>query len=155
MTMVEAGAHVDPPRGDVQYEIRLTDEPLDPAAAHAFVIDPEAGGIGLFTGVVRNHHEGQAVDHLDYEAWEDRALDAMRAAAAAVADEHPDVRRVHVSHRLGRLDVGDVSVICATSAPHRAEAITAAHALIDRVKQSVPIWKRETLADGTVRWPGC
>jgi molybdopterin synthase catalytic subunit len=153
--MTEHVTRLDPPRGEVRFDVQLTSEPLDPAAAHAFVVDDEAGGIGLFTGVVRNHHEGRAVDHLDYEAWEDRALDAMRAAAAAIADEHPGVRRVHVSHRLGRLEVGDVSVICATSAPHRAEAIGAAHALIDRVKDTVPIWKRETLADGGVHWPGC
>ncbi|HEX9767026.1 MAG TPA: molybdenum cofactor biosynthesis protein MoaE [Nitriliruptorales bacterium] len=145
----------DPPRAQVLFEVDLTTEPLDVAAAHAFVVHDEAGGIGLFTGVVRNHHDGHAVDHLDYEAWEDRARDELDAVARKVAEAHPGVRRIHVSHRLGRLEVGDVSVICAASAPHRLEAITAAHELIDLVKEHVPIWKRETLADGEVRWPGC
>ena len=148
-------AETDPPRGEVRFDVSLTNEPLDVAAAHAFVVDDEAGGIGLFTGVVRNHHDGQAVAHLDYEAWEERARDDLARVARKVASNHPGVRRVHVSHRLGRLEIGDVSVICAVSAPHRHEAITAAHELIDLVKQDVPIWKRETLADGEVRWPGC
>lgn len=148
-------ADQDPPRGDVRFDVALTTEPLDVAAAHAFVVDDEAGGIGLFTGVVRNHHAGEVVDHLDYESWEDRARDELAAVARTVAEAHTGVRRIHVSHRLGRLAVGDVSVICAASAPHRHEAITAAHALIDLVKQQVPIWKRETLAGGEVRWPGC
>lgn len=145
----------DPVRAEVRVEATLTDLPLDVAAVHAAVVHPEAGGIGLFTGVVRNHHDGDAVDHLVYEAWEERAQSDLRAAAAWVADRHPGVRAVHVAHRIGRLEVGDVAVVCAASAPHRAEAIAAAADLIDRVKATVPIWKRETLVDGTVRWPAC
>ena len=72
-----------------------------------------------------------------------------------VAAAHPSVRAVHVAHRIGRLEVGEVSVVCAASAPHRDQALAAASDLIDEVKARVPIWKRETLTDGTVRWPGC
>lgn len=148
-------AHLDPPRAEVVVRILLTTDPLDVATAHRDVEHPEAGGIGVFSGLVRNHHDGDPVDHLVYEAWEDRAREALDEVARDVAAAHPSLRAVHVAHRLGRLEVGDVSVLCAASAPHRDQAIAAAMALIDEVKARVPIWKRETLADGTVRWPGC
>ncbi len=145
---------LDPPRTDPTVVVLLTHEPLDVAAAHDGVLHPQSGGVGLFSGVVRDHHEGAAVDHLVYEAWEERAEAAMRDVAEAVVTDFPGVRRVHVAHRLGPLAVGEVSVVCAASAPHRHEAIAAAQALIDRVKATVPIWKQELLADGDARWPG-
>lgn len=148
-------AHLDPDRAGVQVRTRLTTQPLDVAAAHRDVEHPEAGGVGVFSGLVRNHHEGDRIDHLEYEAWEDRATELLEQVAHAVAAAHPSVRAVHVAHRLGRLEVGEVSVVCAASAPHREQALAAASALIDEVKARVPIWKRETLRDGTVRWPGC
>lgn len=147
--------HLDPPRGEVVVRTLLTHEPLDVAMAHRDVEHPEAGGIGVFSGTVRDHHDGAAVDHLEYEAWEDRAAAMLEQVARDVATTHPSVRAVHVSHRIGRLEVGEVSVLCAASAPHRDQALAAASDLIDEVKARVPIWKRETLADGTVRWPGC
>ena len=145
----------DPDRTGVRVRTRLTHDTLDVAAAHADVEHPEAGGIGVFSGLVRNHHDGDAVDHLEYEAWEGRAEAMLDEVARAVAAAHPSVRAVHVSHRIGRLEVGQISVVCAASAPHRDQALAAASALIDEVKARVPIWKRETLLDGTVRWPGC
>ncbi len=148
-------AHHDPARTEVRVRTLLTRDPLDLAAAHTDVEHPEAGGVGVFSGLVRNHHDGDAVDHLEYEAWEDRAEQMLDEVARAVAAEHPSVRAVHVSHRIGRLEVGEISVLCAASAPHRDQALAAASALIDEVKAQVPIWKRETLVDGTVRWPGC
>jgi molybdopterin synthase catalytic subunit len=150
-----ADATHDPVREDVRIASLLTDQALDVAAAHDAVVHPEAGGIGVFTGLVRNHHEGDAVDHLVYEAWEERAEAALAEVARDVAERHPSVRAVYVAHRLGRLEVGDVSVVCAASAPHRDQALAAAGDLIEQVKAHVPIWKREHLADGTVRWPGC
>ncbi len=145
---------LDPPRGEVRVTTFLTDEPIDVGAAHDDVLDVEAGGVGIFTGVVRNHHDGQPVRELTYEAWDDVAPDRLREVAVGVAADHPGVRAVHVVHRLGRLDVGEVSIVCAASAPHRDEALRAASALIDEVKARVPVWKREVLDDGTVAWPG-
>lgn len=147
--------HRDPPRDGVTVDTCLTHAPLDVAAAHRAVEHPEAGGVGVFTGMVRDHHDGDRVDHLQYEAWEQRAEQALVEVAHDVAAAHPAIRCVHVAHRLGRLEVGDVSVVCAASAPHRGQALAAATDLIDQVKARVPIWKRETLVDGTVRWPGC
>lgn len=157
MTDAQPRGHVsfDPPRDEVAVHTRLTIQPLDVAGAHRDVEHPEAGGVGVFSGLVRNHHDGDPVDHLEYEAWEDRAAEALELVARDVAAAHPAVRAVHVSHRIGRLEVGEISVLCAASAPHRGQALAAAADLIDEVKARVPIWKRETLADGTVRWPGC
>lgn len=145
---------LDPPRDGVRVTTAITHEPIDVGAAHDDVVHPEAGGIGIFSGVVRNHHDGTAVDEITYEAWEERATAALREVAEAVAERHPGVRALHVVHRVGRLRVREVSIVCAASAPHRAEALAAAGDLIDSVKQHVPVWKQERLPDGTVRWPG-
>ncbi len=157
MTDAQPRGHpsLDPPRDAVVVRTRLTSDPLDVAGAHRDVEHPEAGGVGVFSGLVRNHHDGDRVDHLEYEAWEDRAAEALELVARDVAAAHPSVRAVHVSHRIGRLEVGEISVLCAASAPHRGQALAAAADLIDEVKARVPICKREALSDGTVRWPGC
>lgn len=152
--VVTANDGLDPPRAGVDVVVRLTAEPLDVAAAHTDVVHPEAGGVAIFTGVVRNHHEGDAVHHLEYEAWVEQAEAAMHEVVDEVVATHRGVRAVHVSHRVGRLEIGDVAVVCATSAPHRAEALAATTMLIDTVKQRVPVWKQETLTAGDVRWPG-
>lgn len=143
----------DPLRTETRVSIDLTEEPLDVARAVADVSHPQCGGLGVFLGAVRDHHEGEPVDSLEYETWEERARPALEAVAGRILDRFEGVRAVHLSHRLGHLEIGDVSVIVAASAPHRAEAIAAAEALIDDLKCSVPIWKHEHLADGTSRWP--
>lgn len=143
----------DPTRQRTRITVDLTEDPLDVAQAVADVAQPECGGIGVFLGAVRDHHEGASVESLDYEAWEEEAVPAMRAVAEGVLERFTGVRAVHVSHRVGHLDIGDVSVIVAASAPHRGEAIAASEALIDDLKRTVPIWKHEHLADGTSRWP--
>jgi molybdopterin synthase catalytic subunit len=144
----------DPPRREVRVTTAITAEPLEPSAALAAVADSEAGGIGLFVGVVRDHHEGAAVSGLDYEAWEGRAEDELRRVADEVAATFPGVRAVHAVHRVGSLGIGDPSVVVAVSAPHRDEALEATRVLIDRLKDEVPIWKHEHLVDGSSRWPG-
>lgn len=139
---------------DAVIEVRLTREPLDLAAAYTSVARPDCGGVGMFCGVVRDHDAGRDVVGLEYEAWEDEAPRAMRQVAAGVVADFPAVRAVHVSHRTGWLDVGEISVVVAASAPHREEAFAATRALIDRVKATVPIWKREEFVDGSISWPG-
>lgn len=142
-------------RDDVRVVARLSREPLDPSQAIRDVQDPVCGGIGLFTGVVRNHHQGDAVRSLEYEAWEREVEPALRQVADAVCGDHPGVRAVHLSHRVGHLQIGDLAVVVAASAPHRAEAIAATRDLIDRLKETVPVWKKEHLVDGTSRWVRC
>lgn len=145
---------LDPPRTGVRIDTGITAEPLDVGAAHEQVSDPSCGGVAVFVGVVRDHHEGDAVTGLTYEAWEDEAPVALRRVAREVAEVHTGVRAVYAWHRTGALAVGESSVVVATSAPHRAEALAACRDVIDRLKAEVPIWKQEHLEDGDSRWPG-
>lgn len=145
---------LDPPRDGVRVHVEVTRAPIDVGFAHDAVVDPQAGAVGVFSGVVRNHHDGEVVASITYEAWEERAPAALEAVAAEVARRHSGVRAVHVVHRVGALGVGEVSIVCAASAPHRAEALAAVGDLIDLVKERVPIWKREELVDGRISWPG-
>lgn len=147
-------AHADLSGDRRRVRVRLTHERIGLDEAHEAVAHPESGGVAVFAGAVRNHHEGVTVRGITYEAWEDRALPAMRAVADEVLKVFPTVRAIYIAHRVGSLTVGDVSVVVAASAPHRHEAFGAARMLIDRVKAAVPIWKHEHLGDGTSRWPG-
>ncbi len=144
----------DPPRADVRVHVDVTTDPIDIGHAHDAVVDPEAGAVGVFSGVVRNHHDGHAVAGITYEAWPERAPAALAEVADEVARRHQGVRAIHVVHRVGPLRVGDVSIVCAVSSPHRGEALAAVGDLIDLVKERVPVWKREELVDGRIAWPG-
>jgi molybdopterin synthase catalytic subunit len=134
--------------------VRVTAEPLDERELTAFVTTPASGGVVLFSGVVRNEHEGRAVTGIAYSAAEGLAeAQLARVAAETLAD--PDVHRVAAFHRTGELAVGEASVMVAASAAHRDAAFRAARRLIDRIKEVVPVWKHEHFADGTSAWaPG-
>lgn len=106
----------------------------------------------LFEGAVRNHHQGRTVESIFYEAYAPMAEKEIARVIAAVRKRWPDVA-AEVKHRLGRLGVGDVSIVIACSSPHRAEAFEACRALIDGIKQTVPIWKKERGPDGD-EWVG-
>ena len=121
---------------------RISPEPLDVRECIAVVSHPGSGGIDVFVGVVRDHNEGQAVTVLEYEAYASMAEKEMERIADEIRAAVPGVR-LSVHHRIGRLEVGDVAVVCAASAPHRDEAFRACRLLIDMVKARVPIWKRE------------
>lgn len=131
--------------------VRVTTDPLDPAEAVAAVADHAAGGTCVFLGTVRDHSEAGAVTGLTYEAWEELATQRLRELGEELFDRWP-LRRVALWHRSGELGVGEVSVIVACSAAHRAEAFEAARHGIERLKQDVPIWKKEHLAQGESRW---
>ena len=131
---------------------RISAEPLDVRECIAVVSHPSAGGIDVFIGVVRDHNEGKAVTVLEYEAYASMAEKEMERIAEEIRGQLPAVR-LSVHHRTGRLDVGDVAVVCAASAPHRDEAFRACRLLIDMVKARVPIWKREHGAAGAA-WIG-
>lgn len=149
------GPHpADPPRSAVVVHARMTTEPLDPGAVLAAVRHPQAGGVSVFVGTVRDHNEGEDVAGLVYETWPERADAALRRVAEEVAATHPTVRAVAVEHRTGPLAVGEDAIVAAASAPHRAPAIAATAELVERVKAEVPIWKQERLAAGGHRWPG-
>ena len=132
--------------------LALSDTPIDPAAVLAAVDDPGAGGVVSFTGLVRDTDGGRAVTELEYVAHPDAEV-ALRRVAEAVAADLP-ARALAAVHRIGVLAVGDVAVVVAASAPHRAEAFEAARRLIDDLKATVPIWKRQVFADGEQEWVG-
>lgn len=131
---------------------RVLDTPLDVASATAAVSAPDVGGIDLFLGAVRNHNDGRAVTLLEYHAYVSMAEKEMQRIAEEIASEMPGVRLAAL-HRVGSLAVGDLAVVCAAGAAHRGEAFVACRALIDRIKQRVPIWKREHGPDGPY-WVG-
>jgi molybdopterin synthase catalytic subunit len=112
---------------------------------------PGAGGICIFHGVVRDHADGKEVSGLDYEAHETLAQKEMNRVLEGVVAEHPGVRIAAV-HRVGALDVGDVAVCVAASAAHREDAFAACRKAIDRIKETVPLWKKERGRDGDARW---
>ena len=131
--------------------VRLTADPLDPTEAVAFAADPSAGGTVLFSGTVRDHSTAGEVTRLEYEAWDERALQGLEAIGEELFGSWP-VRKVAILHRVGRLEIGEISVLVCCSAPHRAEAFEAARHGIERLKRDVPIWKKESLASGESEW---
>jgi molybdopterin synthase catalytic subunit len=109
----------------------------------------EDGAVVVFDGIVRNHTRGRQTLHLDYEAYEEMALKQMNELAAQ-ARERFGVRHVTIAHRLGRLGVGETSVLIVVASAHRGQAYEASRFLIDTLKKTVPIWKKETFVDGVV-----
>ena len=132
--------------------VDLRETPLDVAEVVAALEDEESGGLTLFVGRVRNHDHGLGVEGLEYSAHP-TALDALRKVCADVAEQY-DVHGVVAVHRVGRLAIGDIAVIVATTGAHRGEAFAASRALIDTLKAEVPIWKHQEFADGTEEWVG-
>lgn len=120
----------------------IRSDTLDLQEVVAAVARPEAGAIATFAGVVRNHAQGQPVTKLEYEAYSGMAEKEMARIMQNISIEMPDVQLAAI-HRVGTLEVGELAIVCAASAPHRREAIRACELLIDRIKESVPIWKRE------------
>jgi molybdopterin synthase catalytic subunit len=130
--------------------VAVRDVQLDVAEVTAAVADPAAGGLNVFLGAVRDHDGGQHVVGLEYTSHPS-AEDRLAEVAAEVAAEF-DVVAVAAVHRVGVLEIGDLAVISAVSAAHRDVAFEASRALIDRLKQRVPIWKHQRFADGTEEW---
>jgi MoaE-MoaD fusion protein len=129
--------------------IEVTPGPLDARRLEAAVADPGAGAICTFTGVVRDHSRGESVTHLEYEAYGGMAERQMEAIVDEIAERWPQAR-VAMAHRTGSLEIGEASVVVSVSCPHRAEAIAACQWGIDRLKETVPIWKKEFATSGAV-----
>jgi len=131
--------------------VSVASEPLSVDAALAAVADPGAGGTCVFIGTVRDHSGAGDVTGLRYEAWDELATTRLHDLAGELAEKWP-LRRVAIFHRTGDLAVGETSVIVACSAPHRADAFEACRYGIERLKEDVPIWKKESLASGEAHW---
>jgi molybdopterin synthase catalytic subunit len=132
--------------------VDIRDTPLSVDEAVAAVSDAAAGGLTFFVGNVRDHDENKSVTGLEYSAHPS-AMAQLTDVAEEVAREY-DVLAVAAVHRVGRLGIGDAAVVVATAAAHRGEAFEASRALIDRLKDRVPIWKHQLFADGSDEWVG-
>ena len=131
---------------------RLSEAPLDVNAVVAEVQSPEAGAIATFVGTTRVHSRGRDVVHLDYEAYEGMAEQVMAELAAALKDKY-ELTEVAIHHRVGRVEIGEASVVIAVSAPHRAAALEACREAIDTLKATIPLWKKEVYMGGE-EWIG-
>ncbi len=127
--------------------IQLIREPLDRNALLAAVSSASVGGIAIFEGVVRNSARGKQVRYLEYDVYPEMAEQQIRAIVAE-AHERWGVEHVAVAHRLGRLEIGETSVIIVVATTHRAEAFDACRFIIDTLKTTVPIWKKEVATNG-------
>ena len=128
---------------------QLVTEPIDASTLIRHVRAPEDGAIVTFDGFVRHQSHNRRTLYLDYEAYEPMALAKMREIAAQLHQKYR-IHRVAIVHRLGRLEIGETSVLIAVSAPHRAAAFDACRFAIDTLKRTVPIWKKEYFEDGAV-----
>jgi len=129
----------------------ISAEPLDPAAVDAAVAGPEHGAVVVFTGVVRDHDGGRTVSALEYQAHPDAERFLQQCCEDVSARTGLPVAAVH---RVGQLTIGDLALVAAVAAPHRAEAFAACAELVERIKAEVPIWKRQRFATGVSEWVG-
>jgi molybdopterin synthase catalytic subunit len=131
---------------------RLTDLPIDPAGVVAEVADDRAGAVATFLGTTRVESRGRTVHYLDYEAYGGMAEKVMAELADELTVRH-DLCAVAITHRVGRVEIGEISVAIAVSAPHRAAALAACAEAIDTLKETVPLWKKEVY-EGGEEWIG-
>ena len=131
----------------------VTAEPLELAAHERAVEHRSAGAVVSFAGVVRDHDGGRGVVDLEYEAHPSAGAVLAEIAAEIAADE--SVYALAVSHRVGRLEIGDVALAAAVSTAHRAEAFALCARLVDEVKARLPVWKRQVFTDGDEEWVNC
>jgi molybdopterin synthase catalytic subunit len=128
---------------------QITDTTLDPEALRTSIADPASGAVATFVGITRNSFAGKAVRHLEYEAYAPMAEQEMERIGTEIAERWPAVTGIAIAHRVGRVEVGEASVAIAISAPHRREALAACAEAIDRLKATLPVWKKEVFADGS------
>ena len=131
----------------------ISTEPLDAGRLAALAGDDRAGATVVFTGVVRNHDHGRAVTGIEYVGHP--SAERIIAEVAAEFTGRDGVHAIAVEHRVGTLTIGDLAMVAAVSASHRAEAFHTCSDLVDVIKQKLPIWKHQQFADGTAEWSNC
>jgi molybdopterin synthase catalytic subunit len=132
--------------------LQLTFVPLDLAEVYRLADDGANGAIVVMSGMVRNNTDGQAVNYLEYQAYEPMAVRVFQQIAAAVRMSWPDVTHIVIHHRTGKLEIGEISVLIAVGSPHRGEAFAACQYAIDTLKHNAPIWKKEWWENGSSSW---
>ncbi len=138
-----------PPVSGGSTSVALVRQPIDSASIVASIKQGEDGAVVVFDGIVRNNTRGRRTLYLDYEAYEEMALAQMKALAEKAVAAH-GVRQVAIVHRLGKIDIGETSVLIAVASAHRGQAFEACRWIIDTLKKTVPIWKKEHFEDGAV-----
>ena len=134
---------------------RLTYDVLHVSAVYEIADNACNGAVVLMSGMVRNQTGGKVVDYLDYQAYESMALQVFQNISDRCHQKFPDITEVVIHHRLGKLKIGEISVLVAISSPHRAEAFEACRYAIDTLKTDAPIWKKEFWLDGVSSWVNC
>jgi len=129
----------------------IADTPIDAAPLEDFVLSAQNGALVTFRGIVRDHDHGESVSALDYQAHPDAARFLDEACALVAAETG---LRIAAAHRVGALTIGDTALVAAAAAPHRAEAFAACERVVEIIKQTVPIWKRQHLTAGPTEWVG-
>ncbi len=127
--------------------ITITDQPLDVNHITYLATSPDAGAVAVFVGTVRSKTQAKKVIRLEYEAYEALAISEIQKLCEEAKSKWP-IQKVAVSHRVGTLQVGETAVVIAVSTPHRKESFEACQYIIDRLKQTVPIWKKEIFEGG-------
>lgn len=130
----------------------ITFAPLLLEEIYSLADDPANGAIVVMSGMVRNQTDGKAVVALEYQAYQPMALQIFAQIAAEIRKSWTDVNRVVIHHRIGKLKIGEISVLVAVGCPHRSEAFAACQYAIDTLKHNAPIWKKEHWADGSSSW---
>ena len=133
--------------------IEVTYEPLDPEAVTRKVVKDTNGAVVTFLGTTRDNFEGKRVITLEYEAFEEMAVKKLEEIRQGLMAEF-QIEDIAIAHRIGRVDIGQISLVVAVASPHRKEAFLACHEAVDRLKATVPIWKKEIYEDGS-RWVAC
>ncbi len=133
---------------DNQIDIKISAEKLSIDDCYDFVVDTACGGICLFVGTVRNKNKGESVTHLDFESYEAMAVKELRKIASTSIQKF-DVSKISIHHRVGQVGITEKAVIIAVSTVHRQKAFEACQFAIDSLKESVPIWKKEFLENGS------
>ena len=133
--------------------IELTFDPLDPEKVTGKVRRNSNGAVVTFLGTTRDNFEGKRVVTLEYEAFDEMAIKELEKVRLQLIAEFC-IEDLAISHRIGRVDIGEISLVVAVASPHRKEAFYACHQAVDRLKETVPIWKKEVYEDGS-RWVAC
>ncbi|WP_013320964.1 molybdenum cofactor biosynthesis protein MoaE [Gloeothece verrucosa] len=132
--------------------LKISFAPLSVDEVYRLADDAANGAIVMMSGTVRNQTDGKAVIYLEYQAYEPMAREIFRAIAAQIRQRWPEVNRVVIHHRIGKLEIGEISVLVAVGCPHRGEAFEACRYAIDTLKHNAPIWKKEFWRDGASQW---
>lgn len=133
-------------------DFAITIAPLSIAEAYSLADDPANGAVVVMSGTVRNQTEGKAVEYLEYQAYQPMAIAVFNSIATEIRQQWQDANRIVIHHRVGKLKIGEISVIVAVGCPHRGEAFAACRYAIDTLKHNAPIWKKEWFSDGASTW---